>query len=162
MQGRLEAIWIKRVRRGRMDAVATAELIAGRGLIGNANQGGRRQVTIIEQEAWQEMMRALNATISPAARRANLMVSGVRLERARGSMLRIGDVLLEIMGETRPCERMEEALPGLRAEMSPHWRGGVFATVVRGGVIRTRDSVELLSANADLFEGSAGGTGEHV
>jgi len=155
MKGRLEAIWIKRVRRGNMDAVASAELVAGRGLIGNANQGGRRQVTIIEQEAWQQMMHALDAALQPVARRANLMVSGIRLERTRGARLRIGDTLLEIMGETRPCERMEEALPGLRAEMSPHWRGGVFATVLRGGVIRARDEVELVGPNTDLFEESA-------
>ena len=46
---KLEAIWIKRVRRGKMDPVLTAELIAGKGIVGNANQGGRRQVTIIEK-----------------------------------------------------------------------------------------------------------------
>ncbi len=40
--GTLEAIWLKRVRGGPMDPVASAELVAGRGLVGNANQGGRR------------------------------------------------------------------------------------------------------------------------
>ena len=123
--GKLEAIWIKRVRRGKMDPVSQAELIADRGIVGNANQGGRRQVTII----------------SPSTRRANLMVSGVPLVKTRGSLLRIGDCTLEVMGETKPCERMEEALPGLRAEMYPEWRGGVFARVVEGGIIHTGDEV---------------------
>lgn len=52
-----------------MDAVQLAELVAERGIVGNANQGGRRQATIIEQEAWQTMMQKLSADISPAARR---------------------------------------------------------------------------------------------
>jgi MOSC domain-containing protein YiiM len=150
--GRLEAIWIKRVRRGVMDPAETAELVTGAGIAGNANQGGRRQVTIIEQEAWNDMMSELDASISPAARRANLLVSGIDLKKTRGSTLHIGDCVLEIMGETRPCERMDEALPGLRAAMSPDWRGGVFATVVRGGRITKGDTVQLQHANAELFE----------
>src|ERR671918_2641079 len=98
--GRLEAIWIKRVRRGPMDGVARAELVAGRGLVGNANQGGRRQVTIIELEVWRDLMAELGATLSPSTRRANLLVSGIRLRATRGHRLEIGDCRLEILGET--------------------------------------------------------------
>jgi MOSC domain-containing protein YiiM len=56
-------------------------------------------------------------------------------KRNRGSHLRIGNCLLEIRGETRPCERMEEAAHGLKSALSSDWRGGVFAGVLRGGVI---------------------------
>jgi MOSC domain-containing protein YiiM len=150
--GRLEAIWVKRVRRGPMDHVAAAELIAGRGLVGNANQGGRRQVTIIEREAWQQMMQELAAALPPSTRRANLMLSGVRLARTRGSLLQVGDCTLEIAGETRPCNLMEESFTGLQAAMQPEWRGGVFARVLRGGTIRVGDEAELRSPNADLFD----------
>ena len=40
---RLEQIWIKRVRRGPMDPAQKASVVAGKGIVGNANQGGRRQ-----------------------------------------------------------------------------------------------------------------------
>jgi hypothetical protein len=50
-KGRLLQIWSKRVHRGPMDALATGELIAGRGLVGNADQGRRRQLTLIEPQA---------------------------------------------------------------------------------------------------------------
>lgn len=149
--GRLEAIWLKRVRRGPMDAVDAAELVEDRGLVGNANQGGRRQVTIIEQEVWQELMSDFNAALPPETRRANLMISGIRLEQSRGSILEIADCRLELLGEVKPCERMEEALPGLRQAMYSEWRGGAFGRVLTGGRIAVGDAVTLLNANADLF-----------
>src|SRR5690606_16705313 len=144
-----EAIWIKRVRRGPMDAVDTAVLVQDRGIVGNANQGGRRQVTVSEAEAWQTTVNELDADLSPSARRPNPKVSGIRLAQTRGCILEIGDVRLDVYGETRPCERMDEALDGLRDTMKPDWRGGVFATVLVGGEIRVGDPVLLRSGTRD-------------
>ncbi|HEX5576263.1 MAG TPA: MOSC domain-containing protein [Gemmatimonadales bacterium] len=124
-----------------MDPVSNTTLVAGRGLVGNADQGRRRQVTLIERERWEELMQQLDASVSPAARRANLMVSGVSLARTRDRVLRVGACRLRIAGETRPCERMDEALPGLRTAMAVDWGGGVFAEVLADGVITVGDEV---------------------
>lgn len=138
---RLEAIWIKRVRRGPMDPVDSAALRAGSGIVGNANRGGRRQVTIIEREVWESVMREAGGSLPPSSRRANLMVSGVSLARMRGRILRIGECRIRILGETKPCERMEEQLPGLRDVMYPDWRGGAFGEVLDDGTIRVGDAI---------------------
>lgn len=137
----LEAIWVKRVRRGPMDAAEHATLVAGRGIAGNANQRGRRQVTIIEREVWRSLVEPLGSDLDPAARRANLMVSGLPLAGSRGRILRVGSCRLRILGETKPCERMEEALAGLRDAMWPGWRGGAFAEVLEDGAIAVGDRV---------------------
>jgi MOSC domain-containing protein YiiM len=142
LTGLLQAIWIKRAHRGPMDSVPNGTLVAGRGLVGNANQGRRRQVTLIEQEVWDRMMRQLDASIPPAARRANLLVSGIRLAQSRDRLLRVGACRLRIGGETTPCERMDEALDGLRAALAVDWGGGVFAEVLDGGKISVGDEVE--------------------
>jgi MOSC domain-containing protein YiiM len=141
MAGQLEAIWIKRAHGGPMDSVTRGTLIASRGLKGNADQGRRRQVTIIAHEKWSDLMRELGASISPSARRANLMVSGVDLAHSRHRILRIGGTRLHIGGETRPCERMDEAFDGLRRAMASDWGGGVYAEVLEDGEIAVGDEV---------------------
>ena len=141
--GRLEAIWVKRMKRGPMDPVPVAELVEGRGIRGNANQGGRRQVTLIEREQWERMMGELGADVPPTTRRANLLVSGLPLANSRGRTLEIGACRIRIFGETKPCWQMEEALPGLQNAMRPDWRGGAFGEVVVGGEIRVGDAARF-------------------
>jgi MOSC domain-containing protein YiiM len=142
--GEVVNIWIKRAHRGVMDPVDEAEAIAGRGLIGNADQGRRRQVTIIDEAAWREAAAETGHDVDPSKRRANVMLRGIPLANSRGKLLRLGRCLVRILGETRPCEQMEEAQPGLRRALSPNWRAGVFGEIVEGGTIHIGDSAELV------------------
>jgi MOSC domain-containing protein YiiM len=142
--GEIVNIWIKRAHRGVMDPVAEAEAIAGRGLVGNADQGRRRQITIIDESAWREAAAETGAEVDPSKRRANVMLRGIALAESRGKTLRLGDCVVRILGETRPCERMEEAQPGLREALGTNWRAGVFGEIVEGGLIRVGDPAELV------------------
>jgi len=139
--GQLRKIWIKRMKRGPMDPVSSARLVANRGLAGNANQGGRRQVTIIEEEVWKDLMEQFGSNLPPSTRRANLMISGLELANSRGRILHIGECRIRVYGETKPCERMDEALPGLKHAMYDAWKGGAFGEVLDDGQINVGDQV---------------------
>ena len=140
--GKIVAIWLKRFKGGPMDAVQQTVAAPGRGLQHNANQGGKRQVTIIDESRWREAQEEVGVDVDPSTRRANLMLRGIDLEKTNGRLLRIGEVLVRIYGETRPCNQMEEAQPGLRQALSPRWRGGAFAEVIEGGTIRIGDTAD--------------------
>jgi MOSC domain-containing protein YiiM len=131
-----------------MDPVDVATLVEGKGVSDSANFGSGREVTIVSLERWLEICAGLDADVDPSARRADLLVSGVDLERTRGRLLSVGECLLRIGGEVRPCERMDEAYRGLREAMAPRWGGGAWAEVIRGGEIRLNDPVAW---HAELF-----------
>jgi MOSC domain-containing protein YiiM len=143
VQGKVTGIFIKRAHGGPMDSQTTAMLETDRGLVGNADRGGRRQVTLLSHERWAELMTRVEADLGPEARRANIVLSGIELENTRGRTLQIGECRLRIGGETRPCELMEETAPGLQAAMRERWGGGAFAEVLTGGQIAVGDAVRF-------------------
>lgn len=162
----LLAIYIKTAKRGPMRPADRAEVVAGRGIAGNANQGGRRQVTILEQEKWEAAMGALGGSLPAHARRANLLVRGVRLAHTTGRILRIGDARVRILGETKPCPRMDEALPGLKGALADDWGGGAYgevltdAQVIAGAPVEWEDEPGAQSAGgAGPEQGAATRTG---
>lgn len=126
-----------------MDPAERALVVAGKGIVGNANQGGKRQVTIVSAKHWKAVTASLNDTPDVRVRRANLLVSDINFADSRGKILTIGNVQIRIDGETRPCEQMEEAAPGLQSAMSVPWGGGVFGEILNDGELAVGDPVEL-------------------
>ena len=124
-----------------MDPLKEATLVAGQGMAGSVGKSRRRQITILAREAWNAATAYLDDAPGPECRRANILVSGIELAFTRGRVLRLGDCRIVVGGELTPCERMDEASPGLRDALRPDWRGGVFGEVLEGGVVRVGDSV---------------------
>ncbi|HYO46481.1 MAG TPA: MOSC domain-containing protein [Gemmatimonadota bacterium] len=144
MSGRLEAIWLKRARLGPMDPVPAAELEAGGGIAGNADYGRGRHVTILDADEWERRVADLGTTLDPSARRANLLIRGLDLVESRGRTLAVGACRIRIGGETKPCERMDESLAGLRQALYERWGGGAWGAVVEGGRIEIGDPAEWI------------------
>ena len=123
----------------RDDVIVTIE----KGLDGDARGGkSRRQVSILFEDDWNDAVGATNGAAMPwVERRANLFVRGMRSPQQDGGIFSIGDVRLEVVEETEPCELMESKRTGLREALMPDWRGGVCCRVISGGAIRLGDPV---------------------
>lgn len=133
-----------------MKAVDELRVVCRTGIEHNADWGGRRQVTILEKERWDAMMADLgHPDVDPSARRANVLVSRCDLADSKHRILHLGEVRIEIMGETRPCERMDQAHPGLRRAMAAPWNGGAYGIILDDGVIHPGDPVTLAPADAE-------------
>ena len=143
--GRLVSIWIKRGKLAPMDQVECVRVVAGKGLEGNANQGGKRQITLLSKEAWELAVGELGVDLDPARRRANLLVGGLDLKASAGRILEIGSIQIQVYGETRPCELMDREHEGLQAVLRPEWRGGVFGEPLDSGSIRVGDPIRWVS-----------------
>lgn len=142
--GELKSIWIKPAKGEPMNAADAASLVTGKGIEGNYNQGGKRQVTIIEQENWEKMMEELGADLCASTRRANFLVQDIGLEESAGQILQIGDIKIHIRGETVPCGQMDASYQGLRDAMVPEWRGGAYGEVLDDGEVKVGDAVRWM------------------
>jgi MOSC domain-containing protein YiiM len=150
--GRLIGIAWRPARRAPMQTGESVEISVERGVDGDhkGSKFRRRAVTILAREDWEAALLDLAVTgadvsdLDWTARRANLLVEGVRLPRAIGATLRIGPVLLEVTYPTTPCARMDEAREGLRKALHPEWRGGVTCLVLEGGRVVVGESVEII------------------
>jgi MOSC domain-containing protein YiiM len=142
-RGEVVALWVKPGHGEPMQAATVVQLLPGAGIVGNANQGGRRQVTVIDEAAWKDACSAVGARIDPRRRRANVMVRGLDLAETSGSVLVLGRCRILVHGETRPCHQMTAVRPGLAEALSVAWRGGVYGEVLEGGALGVGDAVQL-------------------
>jgi MOSC domain-containing protein YiiM len=132
-----------------METVQSVAVTPETGITGDyrgAMRGGpyKRQVTLIEREDWDAAMAEIGRAIPWQERRSNLLVEGIDLPQVAGFRLRIGvDVVLQVTRETDPCDRMEALASGMRAALTPDWRGGVCTFVISGGTIAVGDTVTI-------------------
>ncbi len=136
----------KAAPRAEPEKLATASISVEGGIEGDARGGIKNaQITLVSKQAWDAAMAELQPTreVSWSARRANIFVDGLDLYESAGARVTIGDVELEVMSETDPCEVMDKAYPGLRAALTPGWRGGCRTRVVKGGVVKVGDRVTM-------------------
>ncbi len=150
MTGRLIGIARALVKDEPMEVLQAAKVSLEAGVEGDC-RGAKpgRQVTVLFREGWEDACRDAGA-LAPLpwlTRRANLYVEGLERPRQVGARLRIGEVVLEVAEETKPCVLMDRALMGLRPAMRPDWRGGVCCNVIRGGSLvigdEARDGAEV-------------------
>jgi hypothetical protein len=149
--GTVEALYVAAFAEAACVAVDAAEAVAGRGLRGDRYFDGQgtfgspdamgHELTLIEQEALDELAARSGMAIDPADARRNVVTRGIDLNALAGRRFMVGDV--EIVGRRwcEPCAHLERlTTPGVLRGLVH--RGGLRADIVRGGTIARGDRVQ--------------------
>jgi MOSC domain-containing protein YiiM len=152
MAGRLAGIARHARPKGPMETLDHVAVTIGEGVHGDfrgglaaTKPGRKRQVSLIEAECVSAAMSESGAQLDWSDCRRNLLVQGLRLPRETGLRVQVGaSLVIEITDECDPCERMDALHEGLRAAMTPDWRGGFLGRVIEDGEIAVGDEIRIL------------------
>ncbi len=146
--GVLKAICISTKRGIQKEEIPEAEIQEGWGIKGDAHGGNwHRQVSLLSYEKIEDF-RAKGAQISFGAFGENLIVEGYDLRTLPvGTRFRIGEAVLELTQIGKECHSHCEIYKKMGDCIMP--REGVFTQVLKGGLIRPGDEVEMILPRAD-------------
>ena len=141
--GKVVAVNISSEKGTEKQNVGSAEVIEDFGLKGDAHAGKwHRQVSLLSYEAFSAFEER-GARIHFGAFGENLLVSGIDFRTLPvGTRLGAGDVVLEITQIGKECHSGCAIMKTMGECIMP--REGVFARVIRGGIISVGDEMVLL------------------
>src|ERR1700732_3929682 len=128
-----------------MEELEEVRVIKNAGLenCAHARPGSARQVLLVDRETLEAM------DLRPGVIRENITTDGMDVNGLPLKQeLRVGEVRLQVSEICHPCDQLEKIRPGLRREM--RGRRGMLCRVLEGGLIRSGDTIEKVSAVARL------------
>ncbi|MDO4619121.1 MAG: MOSC domain-containing protein [Lachnospiraceae bacterium] len=143
-KGTIVSINISREKGTQKEAVESAEVMEEWGLKGDAHAGKwHRQISLLSYEKYQAFAEK-GAPIHYGSFGENLLVSGFDFRTLPvGTRLQSGEVLLEITQIGKQCHSGCEIYKIMGDCIMP--REGVFARVLKGGVLKAGDEMVLVS-----------------
>ena len=131
-------------RRGTLKTpVPSAVLTPEWGIVGDAHGGSwHRQVSLLATES-VEPMRAVLPELPAGAFAENILIEGLELKTLPiGTRLRVGGALLEVTQIGKECHNDCAIKKAVGKCVMP--TEGIFAVVVKEGVVRPGDEIEVL------------------
>ena len=150
-QGEVVGIYIAPGAAQRMQGVAEATAVTGKGLEGDRyfrqvgtysdKPGPHREVTLIALEALEAVTRETGIALAPGKSRRNIVTRGVPLNDLVGQEFLLGQVRVRAVRRCPPCMHLESltGLPGVMQALVD--RGGLRVQVLTDGVIRVGDPI---------------------
>lgn len=137
------ALHVAKARRLPTRLVEQVEIVAAHGIIGDRYEGSKhRQVSIQSLDAIREAEVVFGAPIDPGLTRRNITISSGIVPREPGSLIRMGDALLEVVRVAAPCKLLDDTI-GPNAQVALRRRGGSICRVLESGTVAIGDAVEL-------------------
>jgi MOSC domain-containing protein YiiM len=143
-QGSLLGIFLAQGKGEQRLSAAQVELVPGGGLTGDRFfRAGKpeQEVTLIESEALEALARECGIALEPGQARRNLLTRVVPLNHLVNRDFVVGKTLLRGIRLCEPCDHLESLTRKGVREGLLH-RGGLRATVIRGGLLRVGDPIQ--------------------
>jgi hypothetical protein len=153
MTGTLSGIFIADAAGAPMRSMEAAELVSGRGIVGDRYLTGTgtfsptakkpsQEVTLLEAEQVDTYNHATGASLRPEQLRRNLVTLGVRLNDLVGVEFCVGPVVLRGIRLCEPCAYLAGLTETSVIGGLTH-RAGLRAAIVTGGVVAVGDAIVL-------------------
>ena len=141
--GKVRAVCVSSARGTEKENVESANFAAEHGIQGDAHAGTwHRQVSLLSQDKI-DAFNERGAEVLPGAFGENLVVEGFDFRSLSvGTLLRCGDVLLEITQIGKECHAHCAIYHKMGDCIMP--REGVFCRVIEGGVIKPGDTIDIV------------------
>jgi len=119
------------------------------GVIGDHGTSKRRQVSLLDVNAWDVACLEVGTSLPWTTRRANILVQfdGTDLQSLVGCSIQLGTAHVEVIGEVTPCHFMDAAHDGLKDALASDWRGGVYARIIESGVVVPNDAISQIHSS---------------
>ena len=141
VQGSVLALALRPEKGGAMALSESITLTPENGVMGDHGTSQRRQVTLLDEAAWQTACSEVGTELDWTTRRSNILVSNLDLQELVGRQILVGNALVEIIGEVVPCHVMDAAQKGLKDALKPEWRGGVYGRIIQSGTVHIDDPI---------------------
>jgi MOSC domain-containing protein YiiM len=167
----LTEIWYAEAGAAPMQRTESIDAVPG-GLEGDRYQSGTGyyspfdvcEVTLVEQEAIDEIHESYNIDLSDGRHRRNLVTVGLDLhDELLETRFQIGEVVLEGTRPRPPCAHVEQVAneDGVARALQQR-RGGICASVVEPGELSVGTDVTVLESTAFDGEGLVGAIRDRV
>jgi hypothetical protein len=147
---KISSIWIATAAGAELHPLDTAEIVAGRGIIGDRYHIGKgsfsrwqdpwRAITFIEQEAIETAQSEHGIIFSKGRARRNVVTIGIPLEDLIGRHFRIGSAEFKGSRICHPCRYLDRVVEAGSYQALKH-RGGIRAEIVKSGSITIGDEI---------------------
>ena len=147
VQGTVLALALCPEKGGAMVLAENISLTPENGVIGDHGTSKNRQVSLLDEANWIVACEEITANLPWTARRANILVQGLDLQKLVEQRVRVGTALVEVIGEVNPCYVMDAAQNGLKDALKPNWRGGVYARIIESGTVSQDDKISQIHSS---------------
>ena len=139
----VSSLHVAKGRRLPMKAVDNVEVETARGIVGDRYHGSKhRQVSVQSLDDLLVAADLFGSPIPPGLTRRNITVTGGSIPRDPGAIVRIGEVVLEVVRVAAPCKLLDDTI-GAGAQHALRHRGGSVCRVLEGGVVEIGSEVRI-------------------